>query len=105
MGASFDDEISLAELSTYGIEQTQGAYVVSVTQGGPADRAGLVPADPQTGAGGDLIVDMDGQPIGDFGDLNSYLVFHTTVGQTIQITVLRDGERVVVPLVLGQRPS
>ena len=54
--------------------------------------------------GADLIVDMDGQPIGDFSDLNSYLVFHAQVGQTIEITVLRDGERVVVPLTLGARP-
>jgi 2-alkenal reductase len=104
MGVSFDDEISLDELSLYGIEQTQGAYVVGVTAGGPADRAGLQAANPQTGEGGDLIVDIDGQTIGDFADLNSYLVFHTEVGQTIQITVLRDGRSVVLPLVLGERP-
>lgn len=65
----------------------------------------LLAANPQTGKGGDLIVDIDGQPIGDLGDLNSYLVFHTEVGQTIQITVLRDGERTVLPLVLGERPG
>jgi 2-alkenal reductase len=104
MGASFDSEVSLDEQSVYGVPQTQGAYVVSVTQGTPADTAGLVGADPQTGEGGDLIVDIDGRAIGDFGDLNSYLVFHTEVGQTIQITVLRDGERVVLPLTLGARP-
>jgi len=104
MGASLDSEISLDELELYGVSETQGAYVVGVTPGGPADKAGLIAADPGTGEGGDLIVDMDGQPIGDFSDLNSYLVFHTRVGQTIQITVLRDGERVVVPLTLGARP-
>jgi 2-alkenal reductase len=104
MGASFDQEVSLSEQSAYGVVQTQGAYVVGVTQGSPADRAGLVAADPQTGRGGDLIVDIDGQPIGDFSDLNGYLVFHTTVGQTIQITVLRGRERVVLPLILGTRP-
>jgi serine protease Do len=104
MGVSFDDEISLSEQSTYGVSQTRGAYVVGLTQGGPADAAGLVAADPQTGRGGDLIVDIDGQAIGDFSDLNSYLVFHTRVGQTIQITVLRDGKRVVLPLKLGARP-
>jgi 2-alkenal reductase len=104
MGASFDDEISLSDQSLYGVSQTQGAYVVGVTPGGPSAQAGLVAADPQSGRGGDLIVDIDGLPITDFEDLNGYLVFHTRVGQTIQITVLRDGKRVVVPLELGARP-
>jgi 2-alkenal reductase len=104
MGASFDSEVSLDELDAYNLTQTQGAYVISVTTNGPADKAGLVGADPQSGRGGDLIVDIDGKEIGDFGDLNSYLVFYTRVGQTIEITVLRDGERVVLPLTLGARP-
>ena len=104
MGASFDDEISLDEQAMYGVSQTKGAYVVGVTPGSPATTAGLVAADPRTGEGGDLIVEIDGQPIGDFSDLNSYLVFHTQVGQTIEIAVLRDGERVVLPLTLGARP-
>jgi 2-alkenal reductase len=104
MGVSFDNEISLSEQGAYGVSQTRGAYVVGLAQGGPADEAGLVAADPQTGRGGDLIVDIDGRSIDDFSDLNSYLVFHTRVGQKIQITVLRDGKRVVLPLKLGARP-
>jgi 2-alkenal reductase len=104
MGASFDSEISLDEQAVYGVSRTQGAYVIDVTPGSPADRAGLIAADPRTGQDGDLIIDIDGRPIDDFSDLNSYLVFHTQVGQTINIMVLRDGERVVLPLTLGARP-
>ena len=104
IGASFDAQVSLDELSVYGVSQTQGAYVVGVTPGSPADEAGLIAASPSTGRGGDLIVAIDGQAIDDFSDLNGYLVFHTTVGQTIEISVLRDGERVVLPLKLGARP-
>lgn len=104
LGASFDSEVSLDDQATYGVPQTQGAYVVSVTPGGPADRAGLVGANEQTGTGGDLVVDIDGEAINDFADLNAYLVFHTQVGQTIQITVLRDGDRLTLPLTLGERP-
>jgi 2-alkenal reductase len=104
IGASFDSEISLNERSVYGLTQTQGAYVVGVTPGGPAARAGLIAADSRTGRDGDLIVDIDGRPIGDFSDLNSYLVFHTQVGQTLEITVLRGGERVLLLLTLGVRP-
>lgn len=104
VGASFDSEISLDELDVYGVPQTQGAYVVGVTPGGPADRAGLIAADPRTGKGGDLLVALNGQPIDNFSDLNSYLVFHTQVGQTIEVTLLRDGERIQLSLTLGARP-
>lgn len=50
-----------------------------------------------------MVVSIDGQPIGNFSDLNSYLVFHAQVGQTIEVTVLRNGERIVLPLTLGAR--
>jgi 2-alkenal reductase len=104
MGLGFDDEISLSDQSVYGVPQTQGAYVVSVTPGSPGDEAGLIAASNTTGRGGDLIIEIDGQEINDFSDLNSYLVFHSTVGQTINITVLRGGERVNLSLTLGARP-
>jgi 2-alkenal reductase len=104
MGVGFDDEISLSEQSVYGVSQTQGAYVLNINSGGPADRAGLIAASSVNGRGGDLIIEIDGQTINNFSDLNSYLVFHTTVGQTIEITVLRNGERVNLSLTLGARP-
>jgi 2-alkenal reductase len=104
MGISIADELSLDAQARYGLPQTQGAYVLGVTRGGPADQAGLIPANATTGRGGDLIVEIDDQSIDDFADLNSYLVFHTTVGQTIQVTVLREGKRVTLPLTLGERP-
>ncbi len=104
MGASFDSEISLDEQSVYGVEQTQGAYVLDVTPNGPAARAGLVAANPQTGRGGDLVIAIDGQPVKNFDDLNAYLVFHTQVGQTVTLTVLRNEKPVQVQLTLGARP-
>jgi len=104
MGISIADGISLDAQAQYGLPQTQGAYIVGLTPGGPADQARLISANANTGRGGDLIVEIDGQAIDDFADLNSYLVFHTTVGQTIEVTVLRDGGRVTLPLTLGERP-
>jgi 2-alkenal reductase len=104
MGAGFAEEISLDELPIFGLEQTQGAYVVNVTPGTPADAAGLIPADPQTGRGGDLIVAIDGQPVNDFTDMNAYLVLNTSPGQTVQLTVLRNGAETSLPLTLGERP-
>jgi 2-alkenal reductase len=104
MGVGFDSEVSLDESEIYGLAQTQGAYVLNVTPNSPAAEAGLVAANAQTGQDGDLVVAIDGRSIDNFADLNSYLVFNTAVGQTIEMTVLRNGETVSLPLVLGERP-
>jgi S1-C subfamily serine protease len=104
LGALFDGEISLDEEVQYGLKESAGAYVLGVTPGSPAEKAGLIPADPQTGKGGDLVVAIDGNPVQDFGDLNSYLVFHTKVGQTVELTVVRDGRETTLSLTLGTRP-
>jgi 2-alkenal reductase len=104
VGAGFDDELSLSDLDTYGLSRTQGIYVLEVTPGGPADQAGLIAADATTGRGGDLVIAVDGQPVTNFNDFNSYLIFHTTVGQTIQLTIVRGGEEITLPLTLAERP-
>ena len=79
LGASFADEISLAEQTQFGLTQSRGAYVISVTPGGPADSGGLIAADPNSGRGGDLIIALDDRPINSFADLNTYLAFYTTI--------------------------
>jgi 2-alkenal reductase len=104
IGATFASELSLEAIDAYNLPQFLGAYVLGIAEDSPAEQAGLVPADPATGRGGDLIIDIDGQQIRNFSDLNSYLVFQASVGQTIEITVLRGNERVTIPLVLGERP-
>lgn len=104
LGISFADEISLSDQATLDLPQTQGAYVLGVATGSPADRAGIIAADPSTGRGGDLIVQIDNQPIIDFSDLNGYLVFNTAVGQKLAIKILRQGKPVTLTLTLGARP-
>lgn len=104
IGAGFDGEITLDEENLYGLTTHRGAYVVSVTPGSPADRAGLQAASSSSGRGGDLVVAVDGQPVNNFNDLNSYLVFDTQPGQTVELTVVRDGREIAVPLTLGSRP-
>jgi S1-C subfamily serine protease len=83
------------------LPQTKGAYVTEVTASSPAENAGLVG---ENGPGGDLIVSVDGQSVLTSDDLIAYLVFETQVGQTIELTVLRDGEEVAISLLLGARP-
>lgn len=104
LGVSFADSLSLSEQAAYGLSQGEGAYVLGVQADGPADRAGLRAADASSGRNGDLIVKIDDQPIKDFSDLNSYLAFHTAVGQKITVTVLRNGRTLDLSLTLGARP-
>jgi hypothetical protein len=42
-------------------------------------------------------------PVGGLGMLLAYLATYTEPGQLIDITVIRDGELVVVPVELGTR--
>ena len=104
MGVAIYQDISLDAQEVLGLPQLTGAYVTEVSQGTGADLAGLRGANPETGRGGDLIIQLDGEDIRDFSDLNSYLVFNTEPGQTIVVTVLRDGEKLDLPLTLGARP-
>ena len=87
-----------------GIAKAEGAYGLAIAADGPAAQAGLIAANPTSGRGGDLIVAIDGRAVNNFQELNSYLVFHTQAGQTIQLTVVRDGGSTTMPLTLGTRP-
>ena len=88
----------------YGLSQVAGAYVTRVEPNSPASDAGLVAAQDADGVGGDLIVAVDGHPVRDTEELISYLVYNSEVGQTIELSVLRDGELTNVRLKLGERP-
>jgi 2-alkenal reductase len=88
----------------FDLPQFMGAYVTGVTSGSPADDAGLIAARESDRRGGDLIVAIDGQFIHDTEELIAYLLFNTEVGQTIDVSVIRNGETISVPLTLGARP-
>ena len=90
----------------------QGAYVSSLTEGGPALAAGLQATTEtitqegrQVELGGDVITAIDGQPVKTFDDILVYLSLQTTPGQEITLTILRDGKYQDVNLELGTRPS
>jgi 2-alkenal reductase len=90
----------------------QGAYVSSLTEGGPALAAGLqattetITQDSrQVEVGGDVITAIDGQPVKTFDDILVYLSLQTTPGQEIMLTILRDGQYQDVTLELGTRPT
>jgi S1-C subfamily serine protease len=109
LGISSLPEITLLQQEALELPRSTGAYVTSVTQGSPADEAGLRDGNQSTdlpgiNAGGDLITAIDGQPVQRFDDLLSYLINNTSPGDTVELTVLRDGQEIQVDLTLGRRP-
>jgi S1-C subfamily serine protease len=91
---------------------TRGALVQQVSADGPSDKAGLQPSTTtvtikgtEGTVGGDVITAIDGQSIQNMSDIIAYLAIHTQVGQTVNLTILRDGQTQDVEVTLGSRPT
>jgi 2-alkenal reductase len=109
LGISSSSELSLSEIEALGLKTYTGAYVLTVTPGSPADQAGIKAGDTPTriqglNAGGDLIIAFDGKPIATFDELLSYLITGKSPGDTVVLTVLRDGQSMDITVKLGRRP-
>jgi serine protease Do len=84
----------------------KGVLVMSVTAGGPGDKAGLRGSTrSESVPTGDIITAIEGQPVNRFDDLTSYLFNNTQVGQTVTLTILRQGQEQTVDLTLGVLPA
>lgn len=93
-------------------ERQRGVLVGDVTAGGPADKAGIMGSSREVkmdGAtariGGDLIIKIDSEVVTRFEDLVSYLARETSIGQAVNLTILRDKKELVVKVVLEARPT
>ena len=93
-------------------QNQQGALIVDVTPNGPADKAGLIGSNraimvnrQQTPIGGDVITAINGQPLKSSDELGSYLFDNTQVGQTLTLTILRNGHNKQVKVTLGVLPA
>jgi S1-C subfamily serine protease len=89
-----------------------GLMVLEVTRGGPADVAGIQGGTRmvrmgryQVPVGGDIITAIDGQPVADLETWTIYLETQKAIGDTVQITILRDGQEQVIPVVLEEQPT
>ena len=58
-----------------------------------ADDAGLKP--------GDIILSMDDQALRNTGELSKFLISHQP-GDTMNITLLRDGDELIASITLGE---
>jgi len=77
-----------------GLSKDTGALVSQVNPGGPADKAGIV--------AGDVITELNGQPVNDSHDLTTR-VGTMTPGDTVTVTVVRKGKSQSMKVVLAER--
>jgi S1-C subfamily serine protease len=90
---------------------TRGAYISGIVEGGPADEAGLRGTSGETEmndlpvpTGGDIIVALNDKPVRDMDDL-ILNISQQDPGDTVTLTVLRDGEAVEIQATLDARPD
>jgi 2-alkenal reductase len=106
------DDVTVEIAQAMGLTEARGALVVDVIAGTPASRAGLQEGntdftgrDGPTSIGGDVIIAVEGESIYTFNDVISYLSRKGEVGQTIVLTIIREGEEVDIDLTLEARPT
>lgn len=90
----------------------RGAYIAEVISNGPAAKAGLRGADREVEVdglpvpvGGDVVKAVDEQLIVSFDDLLEYIALRSEVGQTLNLTIIRDGREQTIEVTLEARPS
>jgi S1-C subfamily serine protease len=86
----------------------QGALIVDVTQGSPADKAGLRGGRTETGqgvpAGGDVIVAVDGKSVSDSNEVANAIA-QKRPGEKAEITYYRGDSKKTVTVELAKRPN
>jgi S1-C subfamily serine protease len=110
LGASGTD-MTYEIARTMNVNETYGWLIAQVASDGPADDAGLqggtrqVTVDGQSIIiGGDIIIALSGTRITGTDDLSTFLEEHTLPGQTINVTIIRNGQEMTLPLKVGTRP-
>jgi serine protease DegQ len=80
---------------SFGLQQKSGAIVAGVLQGGPADKAGIKP--------GDILVDVNGQPITDTTRLLN-VIAQIKPGTDAKVHLVRKNKDLDLDVMIGKRP-
>ena len=89
----FIQEVTEDIADSLGLDSAKGALIASVTEAGPADEAGL--------QAGDVIIRFDGKDVVKSRDLPR-IVAETPVETTVDVEVVRGGERKTLSVTLGE---
>jgi serine protease Do len=81
---------------SFGLQNAEGGLVAEVQKGSPAARAGF--------RQGDIILEYDGKPVGLAHQLPT-MVAESKIGQTVSVTILRNGERKTLEVTVEEMPA
>jgi serine protease Do len=95
MGANIQN-VTPDVAASLGMGSRKGALVADLVAGGPADKAGVKP--------GDVVIGLNGHDVGSNTELTR-LVAQSHNGDTLHLTVLRDGKPHEIDVRSGTRPS
>ena len=79
-----------------GLQDHGGLIVLSLAPQGPAEQGGILV--------GDILLDLEGLPLRDVGDLQATLG-GDRIGQQVRVGLVRGGERIQSTITLGERPQ
>ncbi len=90
------NNVTEREAKRQGMDAIRGALIDSVLAGSPAEKAGI--------RGGDIIVGIDGREV---LNANQFQVLVATIreGSVVQVEVMRDGDRVSMNTMIGDRDA
>ena len=87
------EDVNTETAEALGMSEAQGALVANVAKGSPAEAAGVQV--------GDVIVGFEGAAVKKSSEL-SLIVARTPVGRVVDVTIVRNGQRVSVEVQIGR---
>jgi serine protease Do len=87
-------DISEDIAKTMKLKDKSGVLISDVSEGDPADKAGL--------KSGDIVTEINGKPVKDTHEL-LLMIAGFPIGETIKVKIVRDGQEKVFPITIAER--
>lgn len=90
-------DVTPSDQRRLGLADAKGVMVTQAIPGTPSELAGIMPLD--------IIISIDNQPVRKLDDILNYLDAHRSVGETVTLSILRNGTSQDVDITLAERPE
>jgi S1-C subfamily serine protease len=99
-------DVTLTIAQANKLNTTRGVIIIEVVSGSPAQKAGIRGSilNNQLPLGGDVIVAVDGNIVRKIDDIIAYSEEFKKPGDSIKATLLREGKKIDINIILGERP-
>ncbi|RMF05981.1 MAG: PDZ domain-containing protein, partial [Chloroflexi bacterium] len=112
LGVKYAYKITPGLAEVLDLPATQGLLLVEIYRGSPlaqnnvhgAQKEAIV-GNQRIFIGGDILAAINGQAVNSLDELQTLLETQFTVGDTVDVTVIRAGQKITIPLQLGEEPT